>query len=103
MSKAKFTKASWTARQSDEDPSVWEVEAEGGFTVAIALASPGLTADGGEPEAEDNAHLMAAAPELLDLVSLVNGSFGGGNVVTFSDDDVTRFAEVYAKATGEAA
>jgi hypothetical protein len=47
-----------------------------------------------------NARLIAAAPELIELVKMVHRSFGGGNVITFSDRDIARFAEVFAKATG---
>eukprot|EP00873_Tetraselmis_striata_P030350 jgi/Tetstr1/450614/TSEL_037650.t1 len=51
-------------------------------------------------EADANARLIAAAPELLDLVMLVHGSFGGGPVITFSDDDIAAFEAAIAKATG---
>lgn len=47
-----------------------------------------------------NARLIAAAPEMYELVELVHGSFGGGRVITFSDDDIAKFAEVLAKAEG---
>lgn len=46
--------------------------------------------------------LIEAAPELYELVELVHQSFGGGNVITFSDEDISRFAEVVAKARGTA-
>jgi hypothetical protein len=47
-------------------------------------------------------HVFAAAPDLLALCEMVNGSFGGGRVVTFSDDDISQFAAVIAKAKGGA-
>lgn len=46
--------------------------------------------------------LIETAPELYELVELVHQSFGGGNVITFSDEDISRFAEVVAKARGTA-
>lgn len=49
---------------------------------------------------EANARLIAAAPDLLALVKLVNGSFGGGLTVTFSERDVAEFAAAIAKAEG---
>ena len=45
--------------------------------------------------------MNVAAPELYELVDLVNQSFGGGKVMTFSDSDIDRFAAVAAKARGE--
>lgn len=56
-----------------------------------------------EERQEANGRLIASAPDLLELVELVHLSFGGGNVITFSDADIQRFAEVYAKATRSAA
>lgn len=53
-------------------------------------------------EAEANAHLIAAAPDMYELADLVNSSFGGGRTITFSDYDIARFASVLAKARGEA-
>lgn len=48
-----------------------------------------------------DASLIAAAPELLDLAKLVQGSFGGGRTVTFSDDDIAAFSAVISKAEGK--
>lgn len=55
------------------------------------------------PDAEKiaNARLIAAAPRLFDLVVLVQGSFGGGNIVTFSDEDIKEFAAAIAQVEGE--
>ena len=57
---------------------------------------------GDHPERRANARLIAAAPELLALVKLVHGSFGGGLTVTFSEQDVADFAAAIAKAEGRA-
>ncbi len=48
-----------------------------------------------------DARLIAAAPRLFDLVKLVHGSFGGGNIVTFSDEDINEFAAAIAQVEGE--
>lgn len=55
---------------------------------------------GGSPELTANARLIAAAPEMFELVELVRGSFGGGATVTFSEEDMLRFEEVALKVTG---
>lgn len=41
--------------------------------------------------------IALAAEELSRLVDLVNGSFGGGRVITFSDSDVEEFGAVLAE------
>ena len=46
-----------------------------------------------------DARLIAAAPEMLELLQLVCGSFSGGLVMTFSEQDVEEFARVIKKAT----
>lgn len=48
----------------------------------------------------DDARLIAAAPDLLELAYLVRNSFGGGPVITFSDDDIEQFETAIAKAEG---
>lgn len=48
-----------------------------------------------------NARLIAAAPELFALVEMVYLSFGGGRIITFSDEDIEEFGAVIAKARGE--
>ncbi|RFC66488.1 hypothetical protein DYI37_03330 [Fulvimarina endophytica] len=45
--------------------------------------------------------LREAAPELLRLAKLVQGSFGGGLVMTFSELDVEEFEAAIAKAEGK--
>ena len=52
-------------------------------------------------QAVANAHLIVTAPKLYDLVELVYESFGGGNVVTFSDKDVEEFRLTLEQARGE--
>lgn len=49
-----------------------------------------------------NACLISAAPELLDMLTLVHKSFGGGNVVTFSQADIEQIGAAIAKATRSA-
>ena len=48
-------------------------------------------------QANSNAKLIASAPELLELCLLVHGSFGGGNVITFSETDIENFENVINK------
>lgn len=50
--------------------------------------------------ANANARLIAAAPELLEVLTEIHLSFGGGNVVTFDDEAMARIAAVIAKAGG---
>ena len=47
-----------------------------------------------------DAQLISAAPEMLDLLKLVHGSFAGGLVMTFSEQDVEEFTRVIEKAQG---
>lgn len=35
--------------------------------------------------------LLKQRDELLGLVEVVHGSFGGGNIITFSENDIERF------------
>ena len=45
-----------------------------------------------------NAKLIASAPDLLELCLLVYNSFGGGNVITFSEKDIEDFKQAIEKA-----
>jgi hypothetical protein len=56
------------------------------------------------PAVDDNANarLSAAAPDLLKLVELVYGSFGGGLVMSFYETDVAEFHAAIVKAKGGA-
>lgn len=47
---------------------------------------------------EHNAKLIASAPDLLELCLLVYNSFGGGNVITFSEKDIEDFKQAIEKA-----
>jgi len=49
--------------------------------------------------AEANAALIAHAPELLELCDMVYKSFGGGNIITFSDGDIEKFRSAIIKST----
>lgn len=48
---------------------------------------------------EADAALISAAKELLALVKMVHGSFGGGLVMTFTEADVEAFAAALSKAS----
>lgn len=52
----------------------------------------------GEEVARANAKLYVASYDLLRLCLLVHDSFGGGNVITFSDKDIEDFEEAIEKA-----
>ena len=54
--------------------------------------------DNNEEELRANAKLIASAPDLLELCLLVNNSFGGGNVITFSEQDIKDFQQAINKA-----
>lgn len=108
MSEAKHTPGPWsldgTTVIAERMPRVTYGK-KNEFDRAYIVCQPSLYSDpewGGE-EKRANAKLIAAAPELLELVELVHKSFGGGCVMAFSDADIQRFAEVYEKATGGAA
>jgi hypothetical protein len=49
-----------------------------------------------------NARLMAAAPDLLEALQMIHRSFGGGNVITFSNRDIELIGAAIARATGDA-
>lgn len=51
-------------------------------------------------KSEDVERLEAERDELLGLVDLVYGSFGGGLVMTFCEADVERFRAAIEKAKG---
>ncbi|MDR8915832.1 hypothetical protein [Burkholderia multivorans] len=51
---------------------------------------------------EANARLIAAAPELFEALNMIHLSFGGGNVITFSDRDIEQIGAAIAKAKGDA-
>lgn len=55
--------------------------------------------EGEEPNQYD-ARLIAAAPDLLELVKLVHGSFGGGRIITFSDAAIAEFEAAISKVEG---
>jgi hypothetical protein len=46
-----------------------------------------------------DALLISKAPELFDLCKMVYDSFGGGNVITFSEKDIETFKRVLEEAT----
>ena len=89
--------------KSQHTPGPWIVEGgtlfgkDFGYTVSLFDLNPYEENE----RADDDARLIAAAPDLLELVQLVHGSFVGGNVVTFSEDDIAKFSAALSKATGE--
>lgn len=55
-----------------------------------------------DPEMMGNALRMAAASDLFEALDMIHKSFGGGNVITFSDADIAQIGAAIAKATGAA-
>lgn len=77
--------------KSEFDLSICEVQR------ADYSAETGRYFDGQTTEA--NRRLIAAAPELLEALTEIHLSFGGGNIVTFDDEAMARIAAVITKAT----
>lgn len=88
--------------ETKHTPGPWRTDAHNGFPLDIEDPGEYMIAKATPcAKAEANARLIAAAPDLLDLVRMVYLSFGGGRIVTFGDDDIEAFAAAIAKATGE--
>lgn len=82
----------------------WKIVEKGNTVKSLSILSEGVDkiCHGISPKGGiHNAKLIAAAPELLELALLVNGSFGGGNVITFSERDIEQFQQVINKALGQ--
>lgn len=106
-----FTPGPWTWGEDHPQNACVSIYAEAEYgreTIASLHCAP--TDDAGQdengvwgdhPERRANGRLIAAAPDLLALVELVHGSFGGGSVITFSDADIAEFAAAIAKARGQ--
>lgn len=67
MSDTKFTKGPWVATL-DEDGYEASVVTSCGieWDIATVICDPGYNSTGGDVEAINNAHLIAAAPDLYD-------------------------------------
>lgn len=52
-----------------------------------------------EKEAQANAKLITYAPEMFEMLKTVYLSFGGGNVITFSEKDIEDFEQLLTKIT----
>jgi len=50
-------------------------------------------------ECEANAKLIAAAPEMFEMLDMIYKSFGGGNIITFSEKDINDIEQLIKKAT----
>ena len=69
----------------------------------IGLAAVVWNIDGKPDEVcQANAHLIRAAPELLEqVVEVYNSIEFGGRIVSFSDEDIELMGELIEKARGE--
>lgn len=97
MSGVKHTPGPWFARRAGFSTVYIEARIGSGMLQEVAACGPTEVVG----HQESNARLIAAAPELLELVKMVHESFGGGLVMTFSEADVESFSAAIAKATGE--
>lgn len=88
---------------SNHTPGPWHVENEETWP---ADAPCFITAHPGGPlcivDSREDAHLIAAAPEMLEqVIEIYNSIEFGGRIVSFSDEDIERMGELVAKARGE--
>lgn len=100
MSEYKGVRGPWVIRTVDG--SIGTIETEDGETM-VAQAFD-LGADdrmNGHEKRKANARLIAAAPELFEALNMIHLSFGGGNVITFSDRDIEQIGAAIAKAIGD--
>ncbi|KUY74555.1 hypothetical protein WI25_01390 [Burkholderia cepacia] len=51
------------------------------------------------PHGRDYARLFAASPKLLALLEMIHLSFGGGNIITFSERDIDEIGAAITAAT----
>lgn len=89
----KGTKGEFIIKDRDKN-GVFVTNDTGSFAVARVFRGSNLTLE----EFEANAKLIAASPDLLELCLLVYNSFGGGNVITFSEKDINDFKQAIEKA-----
>lgn len=99
MSEVKHTPGPWRVfNGTDIFPD--DADTEGTRHIADCDMVNNISGD----EARANAEFIVRACNshygLLDLAKLVHGSFGGGRVVTFSDEDIAAFNLAIAKAEG---
>lgn len=93
---AKHTPGPWTVLDNFNDKYGKNIYVHDSLGRAVHYSEP---EDEGYKEALSNANLISAAPDMIKLIELVYKSFGGGNVITFSDKDIFEFENVYKKAT----
>ncbi len=98
MSNTKHTPGPWKIRETLGNEGDFIITTDTNMATNYHIAQVWNVNGYGENTA--NASLIAAAPDLLELVQLVYGSFGGGLVITFSEADVEKFRAIIAKATG---
>ncbi len=89
MSEAKFTQGKWTARIDDSavQTSLIYLSDKGGFDLS------------GSPDCIANAHLIAAAPEMYEMLGEINNWFIKESV--FSGDGHNDIEILLAKARGD--
>ncbi len=95
---SKHTPRPWCANAKHSGPSVWRVEVE-----SAAWFNDGyIIADLWGPDAEANAHLIAAAPDLLDaLISTRDSLQAMADEGIVAQDSWPTLDAAIAKATGQ--
>ena len=88
MSEAKFTKGQWEAKVHDDGESL--------CTALVYLSNKGGFDLSGCPDCAANAHLIAAAPEMYEMLEAIVRTFGGNPVM-----NKKGILDLLAKARGE--
>lgn len=90
MNEAKFTKGEWVAR----------TEEFGGMQIALVYVSGGGFDVSGAPNAIANAHLIAAAPEMYEMLKLAISLMDGDSIEDFGYQ-YQEIQTLLTKARGE--
>ena len=90
----KHTPGPWIFKDADRDSGSFDIDSEEGFFIAETISGLGH-------EEQENARLIAAAPDLLEAVNRLLVCMSLAN---WENDDAAVFARAaIAKATGEQA
>jgi hypothetical protein len=101
MSEIKHTPGPWGI--SSESPTIvkqYDFLGETNVIIGSASGYPGSSFFTSDDEAVHNARLIAAAPELLEVLMLVEDRFGAHCIDPLPLDLCERIAAAIAKATG---
>jgi hypothetical protein len=103
MSSTKHTPGPWFQVEGPQygyNKLIRVESADGQFGTVICERFAADKVDGLKEEVEANMALIAAAPDLLEVATMILFSIdGGGNVVTFQDMHINQLREAIEKAT----